>query len=405
MLNSMASKTNDPFASKANQTHETLQAFGRQLRFQRYARNLTLDQLAAATGISKPYLSNIETARLTGPPSADKLSLLEQTLALPAGSLVAQADWLRTPPSVRALFSGPDAAGKYSVDNSLPRRSDGAVDLDQLFQAARQATNRLDDKNNPRHVDPQAYDPGRQPRPIGLSPFIPLSRIPLINRVAAGNAAEFTDLDYPVGIADRYVSAPCPPAPPADSLAAGEADANMFALRIEGDSMEPLYHQGDIVVFSSTQPPRDGDDCLVRLDDAENFSTTFKRVEFATENNDSNADAPYLTLVPLNVAYARRSCRRGQITGLYPALWRITPANARANSDSAMEHATTTPAGTPKANAADSRNPPAKQRRRRRKGPIPIESSFPTASRGDTPIASDALSSGQETDRFSLEND
>ena len=32
--------------------------------------------------------------------------------------------------------------------------------------------------------------------------------MPLINRVPAGNPAEFTDLDYPVGIADGDVPAP-----------------------------------------------------------------------------------------------------------------------------------------------------------------------------------------------------
>ena len=45
-----------------------LRAFGKSLRTLREGRGMTLDSLAQATGISKPYLSQIETARTPGPP-------------------------------------------------------------------------------------------------------------------------------------------------------------------------------------------------------------------------------------------------------------------------------------------------------------------------------------------------
>ena len=42
-----------------------------------------------------------------------------------------------------------------------------------------------------------------------LSAPLPLrTRIPVINKVAAGYPAEFTDLDYPLNVADEYVDAP-----------------------------------------------------------------------------------------------------------------------------------------------------------------------------------------------------
>ena len=81
-----------------------LRAFGRALRAARQAAGegpMTLDRLAAATGISKPYLSNIETARAPGPPSEEKLRRLARALAIDAPALLAAADWLRTPAAVR----------------------------------------------------------------------------------------------------------------------------------------------------------------------------------------------------------------------------------------------------------------------------------------------------------------
>src|SRR6185295_16344626 len=77
---------------------------------------------------------------------------------------------------------------------------------------------------------------------------------PLINKVAAGYPTEFTDLGYPARVADEYVSAP------------GVTDADAFAARVVGDSMMPLYREGDIVVFSPERDTKDGDDCFVRLE-------------------------------------------------------------------------------------------------------------------------------------------
>ncbi len=333
--------------------------FGRNIRTVRQNLWLTLDQLAAVTGVSKPYLSNIETARLSGPPSIEKLQKLETALQLPPESLVGQADWLRTPVAVRQLLAGhgepaPTIAAVF--DNStatpapaaassgqLPRTVHGAVDLDRLL--ARSGGNLAAPAN-----------------PASSAAAIPLVRVPLINRVAAGNAAEFTDLDYPAGIADSYIAAPLPPetdsspAAPPNGTARSSPDGGLFALRVEGDSMEPAYHSGDIVVFSSQRSAKDGDDCLVRLNDAENFSTTFKRIEFIHEDAAPNTDMPFITLIPLNPAHRRRTIRQGQITGLYPAVWRITPANIPGGRTPAAPIPDNSAADSPA--AAGGRSPP-----------------------------------------------
>ena len=386
---------------------EGLVAFGQNLRQFRHAVGWTLDQLAAATGISKPYLSNIETGRLSGPPAPDKLALLEKSLNLPAGSLNAQADWLRTPQTVRNLLSArplPESprSAIRSHGESVPRRADGAVDLDQLLRVAPPVGQSSTDSG-----------PESGTRYSAEASVVPLMRIPLINRVAAGNAAEFTDLDYPVGIADSYISAPVPADTIAESEAspaAGSPDAGLFALRIEGDSMEPRYKQGDIVVFSSTQTPQEGDDCLVRLDDSENFSTTFKRIEFAAGSAEAppDADATYLTLVPLNPVYPRRPLRHSQITGLYPAVWRITPANSR----NLMPDGTADQSLQIQSNAAQSALPPRENAevsvRKRRRGRKPASATPPLPTPADAamrpPIVTDTKAEWT-SNRFSLEND
>src|SRR5215213_954876 len=82
-----------------------MEALGPKLRRQRRRLGLTLDELAARTGISKPYLSLIETGRVPNPPSDEKLRRLEQSLQFTPGELVTQAHLHRTPRDVRAVLT------------------------------------------------------------------------------------------------------------------------------------------------------------------------------------------------------------------------------------------------------------------------------------------------------------
>src|SRR6187549_819242 len=82
-----------------------VEALGPKLRKQRRRLGLTLDELAGRTGISKPYLSLIETGRVPNPPSDEKLKRLEQSLGFPSGELLTQAHLHRTPKDVRAMLA------------------------------------------------------------------------------------------------------------------------------------------------------------------------------------------------------------------------------------------------------------------------------------------------------------
>ena len=75
---------------------------------------------------------------------------------------------------------------------------------------------------------------------------------------------------------------------PADMLRGGK---QYFGLKIKGDSMEPDYLDGDVIIFQKQDDCESGDDCVVMVN---GNSGTFKRV-FKNENG--------IILQPLNNKY------------------------------------------------------------------------------------------------------
>ena len=206
----------------------TFLAFGRGLRARREALGMTLDVLARETGISKPYLSNIETARAPGPPSEEKLRKLAKALSLSAEELLTGADWLRAPVSIRRALAAalPEGGGGAEAREAWPRRAEGTVVLDAMMEARGRRGG---------DVPGDFLKPGE----MGEGEVIGVRAVPLINRVAAGTAGEFGDLSYPAGVADQYVAAPDLPGAPV---------ASAFAVRVLGDSMSPEYAEGEIII-------------------------------------------------------------------------------------------------------------------------------------------------------------
>ncbi len=124
--------------------------------------------------------------------------------------------------------------------------------------------------------------------------------VPIINKVAAGYPTDFNDLDYPVGVADDYIRCP------------DVHDPNAFAVRVVGDSMEPKFREGDIIVFSPATEVRNGDDCFVRFTSP--HETTFKRVFFEPNNT--------VRLQPRNDKYPPVMVEGKKINGIYRAIIR-----------------------------------------------------------------------------------
>ena len=303
-------------------------SFGRWVRLARTKRGLTLEALSEATGMAKSYLSQIETA-YAPPPRDDKVRRLADALGIDPDGLVARAHLSQMPDKVkeglarlsevfdsteevmRALVAARDAvrqdqaaraaatpegqaapegqgegaAAAAPADGAKPGGRDVSVDLDALHRSGLL------------HQLAEWGDARVESRRGGVR------AVPIINRVSAGYPQEFTDLGYPVGIADAYVSAPVE-----------LADPNAFAVRVVGDSMEPRYHEGDVVIFAPSAGVQSGDDCFVRFAmtggpiDGE---STFKRVFFDAEDR--------VRLQPLNERYAPTVVKPSEIAAIFRA--------------------------------------------------------------------------------------
>ncbi len=78
------------------------------------------------------------------------------------------------------------------------------------------------------------------------------SSIPLIGFAQAGGDGYFDDGGYPAGAGWDEVSLP------------EVGDPHAYALEIAGDSMEPVYRDGDVVIVAPGAPVRRGDRVVVR---------------------------------------------------------------------------------------------------------------------------------------------
>ncbi len=77
-------------------------------------------------------------------------------------------------------------------------------------------------------------------------------RVPLIGFAQAGEHGFFDDAGFPVGGSWDEVGLP------------DVADPNAYALEISGESMSPVFRDGDVVVVSPAAPTRRGDRVVVR---------------------------------------------------------------------------------------------------------------------------------------------
>lgn len=260
---------------------------GRALRDARARAGLTLDTLAERASCSKSYLSAIENDRC-GPPGGAILRRLEEALGAERGSLARLAALQATPPDIRRelaeLRTRQLAAGRLAA--LLGGGSEGEASLDRAYRSGQ--LHKLIERIAP---------PGDAPDLVAL----PLE-VPVINKVQAGYPRDFTDLGYPVGIADEYVRCP------------DLADPDAFAARVVGDSMTPDYREGDVVIFSPIRDVRNGADCFARI--APDDETTFKRAFFETGPGGEEL----IRLQPLNPAYPAKTLPREEVVGLFAAV-------------------------------------------------------------------------------------
>ncbi len=99
--------------------------------------------------------------------------------------------------------------------------------------------------------------------------------IPVLGKIPAGMPLEAIEDQYTVDTIDI----------PKDWL---KGNNKYFALKLEGDSMEPDYLDKDIVIFKQANDCESGQDCCIRIN---GFDATFKRVR-KQENG--------IMIIPLN---------------------------------------------------------------------------------------------------------
>src|SRR5205085_12209661 len=89
--------------------------------------------------------------------------------------------------------------------------------------------------------------------------------MPLIGFAQAGDGGFFDDGGYPAGAGWDEVSFP------------NVQDEHSYALEISGDSMLPLFRDGDVIIVSPTAAVRRGDRVVVRTTDGEVLAKELKR--------------------------------------------------------------------------------------------------------------------------------
>ena len=122
--------------------------------------------------------------------------------------------------------------------------------------------------------------------------------VPLLGFAQAGRNGFFDDAGFPAGEGWDEVEAP----------GAGEGT---YALEIAGDSMAPLYREGDrVIVRPLSEPPRRGDRVVVKTTGGEVMAKEVARVT-----------GKRLTLRSVNPAHGDRTVEWSEVAWVARILW------------------------------------------------------------------------------------
>ncbi|TCR60841.1 helix-turn-helix transcriptional regulator [Bosea sp. BK604] len=123
----------------------------------------------------------------------------------------------------------------------------------------------------------------------------PAQTIPLIGFAQAGSGGFFDDGGLPVGESWDEVAFP------------GVPDEKAYALEIAGDSMLPLYRDGDTIIVSPTAAVRRGDRVVVKTTEGEVLAKQLKRETAKTiELASLNPERPDRVLARSEIAFMAR---------------------------------------------------------------------------------------------------
>lgn len=119
-------------------------------------------------------------------------------------------------------------------------------------------------------------------------------RVPLISYVQAGNLAHGKPIDSMEDVFEYILT---------DAHLSGRA----FAMKLQGDSMEPEFKDGDVIIVDPEVEPHPGEFVVAANGD---FDATFKKYRPLMSRSQEN---PEFELIPLNSDYPVISCRDGKV--------------------------------------------------------------------------------------------
>ncbi|HTV30485.1 MAG TPA: helix-turn-helix transcriptional regulator [Xanthobacteraceae bacterium] len=122
--------------------------------------------------------------------------------------------------------------------------------------------------------------------------------VPLIGFAEAGTGGYFDDGGFPAGEGWDEIAFPA------------VSDEHAYALEVSGQSMEPAYRDGDVILVSPLAPIRRGDRVVVKTKSGEVMAKELKR-----------RTAKTIELKSLNAQHADRTLAAADVTWIARILW------------------------------------------------------------------------------------
>ncbi|GAB4364074.1 MAG: helix-turn-helix transcriptional regulator [Oricola sp.] len=131
---------------------------------------------------------------------------------------------------------------------------------------------------------------------MGRSGAVPPHSVPLLGMAQAGAGGYFDDAGFPAGQGWDAIAFP-----------GADLDDGAYALEITGDSMLPLYREGDIIIVSPTARVRRGDRVVVKTRDGEVMAKTLSRqTSMVVELESANPEHPPRTFPISDIEWMAR---------------------------------------------------------------------------------------------------
>jgi phage repressor protein C with HTH and peptisase S24 domain len=129
----------------------------------------------------------------------------------------------------------------------------------------------------------------------GTDDAMPARGVPLLGFAEAGAGGYFDDGGFPAGTGWEEIAFPA------------VNDDHVYALKISGQSMEPAYRNGDVIIVSPAAPVHRGDRVVVKTRAGEVMAKELKRTSpKAIELKSLNAEHPDRTLSTTDVLWMAR---------------------------------------------------------------------------------------------------